>query len=57
MDGVAANPKLLLSDQMHPNREGVGVMVKGILPTVRQALDQSARAAAPPVRQGSAPVR
>jgi acyl-CoA thioesterase-1 len=57
MDGVAANPKLLLSDQMHPNREGVGVMVKGILPTVRQALDQSARAAAPPARQGKAPVR
>lgn len=41
MDGVAANPKLLLADQMHPNKEGVATMVKGILPTVRQALDRA----------------
>ena len=42
MEGVAANPRLLLDDQMHPNREGVAVMVRGILPTVRLALDKSA---------------
>ena len=38
-NGVTANPKLLLSDGMHPNPAGVGVMVKNILPTVRKALD------------------
>jgi len=39
-NGVTANPKLLLADGMHPNKAGVGVMVKGILPTVRTQLDR-----------------
>lgn len=38
MDGVAANPKLLLRDGMHPNAAGVGVIVQRILPTVARAL-------------------
>ena len=37
-NGVTAQPKYLLSDGMHPNPAGVGVMVKGILPTVRTQL-------------------
>ncbi|MFQ3595628.1 MAG: arylesterase [Sphingomonadaceae bacterium] len=48
LDGVAANPKFLLPDQMHPNRQGVAVMVSRMLPTVRQTLDSlpAARTAA-----------
>ena len=38
LQGVAAQPKLQLADGMHPNREGVAVMVRNILPTVRKAL-------------------
>jgi acyl-CoA thioesterase I len=38
MDGVAANPKLQLSDGMHPTAAGVGVIVGRILPTVTRAL-------------------
>ena len=34
LDGVAAHPDLQLSDGMHPTVQGVGVMVKNILPTV-----------------------
>lgn len=34
LDGVAANEKLTLGDGMHPNVEGVAVMVKRILPKV-----------------------
>jgi acyl-CoA thioesterase-1 len=37
-NGVTAQPKYLLADGMHPNPAGVGVMVKGILPTVRTQL-------------------
>jgi acyl-CoA thioesterase I len=37
-NGVTAQPKFLLSDGIHPNPAGVGVMVQGILPTVRKAL-------------------
>lgn len=37
-NGVTAQPKYLLADGMHPNPAGVGVMVKGILPTVRSNL-------------------
>lgn len=43
MEGVAANPKLLLADGMHPNPAGVDVMVTGILPVVRRALDAPPR--------------
>jgi len=47
LNGVAAQPKLLLADGMHPNRQGVAVMVANLLPTVRRELDrQPARAAA-----------
>jgi acyl-CoA thioesterase I len=45
LKGVAFNKPLLLDDGMHPNRAGVGVMVRNILPTVAKALD------APPVRR------
>lgn len=41
LQGVAATPRLQLADGMHPNREGVAVMVRNILPTVRKALDQA----------------
>lgn len=40
LDGVAANPALQLPDGMHPNQKGVERMVRGILPIVRQSLDQ-----------------
>lgn len=36
--GVTANPKLLLTDGMHPNRQGVALMVKNILPVVKREL-------------------
>ncbi len=42
LDGVAANPKHLLADGMHPNAAGVAVMVAGIRPTVEAALDRAA---------------
>ena len=38
MNGVAATPRLQLSDGMHPNAAGVAVIVKGILPLVETAL-------------------
>lgn len=38
LQGVAAQPKLQLADGMHPNKEGVAVMVRNILPTVLKAL-------------------
>lgn len=34
LDGVATHDDLTLADGMHPNPQGVGVMVKGILPKV-----------------------
>lgn len=37
-NGVTAQSKYLLADGMHPNPAGVGVMVTGILPTVRTQL-------------------
>ncbi len=39
LDGVAAQPGLLLSDGMHPNARGVQVIVKRILPAVERELD------------------
>jgi acyl-CoA thioesterase-1 len=39
LNGVAGQPGLQLSDGMHPTAKGVGVIVKGILPTVEKALD------------------
>lgn len=40
LDGVAANPKLVLGDGMHPNREGVAVIVTHILPQILGFLGQ-----------------
>jgi len=34
LDGVAAHPDLQLSDGMHPTVQGVGVMVKNMLPAI-----------------------
>lgn len=39
VDGVAAQPSLLLGDGMHPNPKGVQVIVKRILPAVERELD------------------
>jgi acyl-CoA thioesterase-1 len=38
LDGVAADPKLNQADGMHPNAEGVEVVVQRILPYVEKAL-------------------
>lgn len=38
LDGVAAQPKLLLGDGLHPNARGVQVMVSRILPAVEREL-------------------
>ena len=38
LDGVAADPKLNQADGMHPTAEGVGVIVKNMLPTVQAFL-------------------
>jgi len=40
LDGVAAEPGLILSDGMHPNGKGVGIIVERIMPTVEQLIDQ-----------------
>ena len=39
LDGVAAEPALNQDDGMHPNPEGVAVIVERILPAVTEALD------------------
>jgi acyl-CoA thioesterase I len=38
LDGVAADPKLLISDGMHPNPTGVDRMVEGIIPLIEKAI-------------------
>lgn len=38
LDGVAAQPALLLDDGMHPNAQGVERMVDGLLPMVEEML-------------------
>lgn len=40
IDGVAGQPDKLLPDGLHPNYEGIKVMVTRILPSVRQGLDR-----------------
>ncbi|MEN3792818.1 arylesterase [Fulvimarina sp. MAC3] len=40
LEGVAAEANLNQADKMHPNAEGVGVIVDNIMPTVTKALDQ-----------------
>jgi len=39
LDGVALQPDLNLDDGMHPNAQGVEVIVQSILPTITGALD------------------
>lgn len=41
LDGVAAQPDLLLEDGMHPNPAGVERMVEGILPVVTEVLERN----------------
>jgi acyl-CoA thioesterase-1 len=38
MAGVADHSRLQIADAMHPNRDGVGVIVRSILPVVRSSL-------------------
>ena len=40
LDGVAGTPHLNLDDGMHPNPEGVAVLVQRILPSVRKLLER-----------------
>lgn len=42
LDGVTAVPGMTLADGMHPTPEGVAVMVKSILPYVRDLTDEIA---------------
>lgn len=57
LKGVAFNRPLLLEDGLHPNRQGVALMVTNILPTVRKSLDSlpQSRAAASAGATGAAP--
>ncbi len=45
LDGVALDPKLNQDDGMHPNKDGVQVIVRRILPIVEKALPVTAVAA------------
>jgi acyl-CoA thioesterase-1 len=38
LDGVAADPKLIQHDGMHPNATGVGIIVERILPKVQELI-------------------
>ncbi len=38
LDGVAANPKLNLGDGIHPNADGIAIIVDKILPSVERLL-------------------
>ena len=40
LDGVALKPELSLTDGLHPNGKGVGVIVERILPVAEQLLDR-----------------
>lgn len=42
LEGVALDPSLNLADGMHPNAEGVSVMVRNMLPIVETLLKQAA---------------
>lgn len=44
LEGVAGNPALNLPDAIHPNAQGIGVMVKNILPKAEELLAQTASA-------------
>jgi acyl-CoA thioesterase-1 len=43
LEGVALNPDLNLADGMHPNADGVAVIVNNILPTVEDLLARAAK--------------
>jgi acyl-CoA thioesterase-1 len=43
LDGVAAQPDLLLADGMHPNADGIAVIVEKILPAVEDLVAQAKR--------------
>lgn len=45
LDGVAAEKKLTLDDGMHPNAEGVAIMVKRILPKVEALIAKTSATA------------
>jgi acyl-CoA thioesterase I len=38
LDGVVADPRLMLPDAIHPNKDGVAKIVDGIAPTIQAAL-------------------
>lgn len=46
LDGVAADPALILDDGIHPNATGVALIVGGILPKVEELLTEAAAARA-----------
>ncbi len=41
LDGVAGNPSLVQPDGIHPTAEGVAIIVRRILPSLQQAIDQA----------------
>lgn len=43
LDGVAAQPALLLADGMHPNADGIAVIVEKILPAVEDLVAHAKR--------------
>jgi acyl-CoA thioesterase-1 len=43
LDGVAGDPKLDQRDGLHPNAEGVEIIVQKILPSVEALLKQANR--------------
>ncbi len=40
LEGVAGNPELNQSDAMHPNSEGVSIIVKNIIPHILKSLEK-----------------
>lgn len=42
LDGVASEPALNQADELHPNAQGVAVIVRRILPAVERLLDRAA---------------
>jgi acyl-CoA thioesterase I len=40
LEGVAAQPDLLLDDGMHPNAEGIDRMVEGVMPLIERKLPE-----------------
>ena len=40
LDGVALDPNLNLPDGLHPNREGIAIMVDGLMPFVQALIER-----------------